>query len=238
MALSREDVLAGALGLLDEVGLDGLTMRRLADALDVQAGAIYYYFKDKQELLDAMSDGLMAGVMEPPPEGEWDEVLAEMSRRLVARMTSHRDAARLATMSLTPGPHGLDAAEAMMRTLRRARLSKDAVLWGASVLGYYILGYATDVQATEAAKARGMTAIATSLREQLDPEQHRELLAMTEGESALEHMMSPRELRRRFEFGLALILDGLKAQAAARTSAREAKAAKAKTRAAARAKRK
>ncbi|HEX6836091.1 MAG TPA: helix-turn-helix domain-containing protein, partial [Polyangia bacterium] len=53
MALSREDVLAGAMRLLDEVGLDALTMRRLAEELDVQAGAIYYHFKDKQELLDA-----------------------------------------------------------------------------------------------------------------------------------------------------------------------------------------
>lgn len=216
MALSREDVLAGALRLLDEVGIDGLTMRRLADALDVQAGAIYYHFKDKQELLEAMSDALMAGVTDPPPQGEWHEVLAETSRRLVTRLTSHRDAARLATMSLTPGPHGLRAAEAMMRELRRAGLRKDARLWGASVLGYYILGYATDVQSTEAAAARGMAAIAKSLREQLDPDQHRELLAMTEGASALEQMMSPRELRRRFEFGLTLILDGLKAKAKAK----------------------
>jgi len=226
MALSRQEVLKGALALLDEVGLDALTMRRLADALDVQAGAIYYHFKDKQELLDAMSDGLLAGVMEPAPAGEWDEVLAELSRRLVARLTSHRDAARLATSALTPGPHGLAAAEEMMRALRRARLSKNARLWGASVLGYYILGYATDVQATEAAKARGMTAIAASLRAQLDAEQHRELLAMTEGATTLEHMMSPRELKRRFEFGLALILGGLKAQAGATPKAK----AKAKAR--------
>ena len=224
MALSREDVLAGALGLLDEVGLDGLTMRRLAEALDVQAGAIYYHFKDKQELLDAMSDALMAGVMEPPLAGEWDEVLAEMSRRLVARMTSHRDAARLATMSLTPGPHGLIAAEAMMRALKRAGLSKDATLWGASVLGYYILGYAMDTQATEAAKARGMTAVVRALTEQLDPEQHREILALTKGAGALEHMMSPSEQRTRFEFGLALILDGLKALATAKAR-RKGKAA-------------
>lgn len=223
MALSRQEVLKGALALLDEVGLDALTMRRLADALDVQAGAIYYHFKDKQELLDAMSDSLLVGVMEPAPAGEWDEVLAEMSRRLVARLTSHRDAARLATSALTPGPHGLAAAEEMMRALRRARLSKNARLWGASVLGYYILGYATDVQATEAAKARGVTAMAASLREQLDAEQHRELLAMTEGATTLEQMISPRELKRRFEFGLALILGGLKAQAAKLTAKAKSK---------------
>ena len=233
MALSREDVLAGAMRLLDEVGLDALTMRRLAEELDVQAGAIYYHFKDKQELLDAMADALMDGLLEPTPEGAWDEVLAELSRRLVARLMSHRDAARLATTTVLPGPHGLAAAEAMMRTLKRAGLSKDATLWGASVLGYYILGYAMDAQATEAAKARGMTAVVTALRDQLDPEQHRELVAMTRGAHALEHMMSPRELRTRFEFGLALILNGLKALATAkaRRTGKAASSAKAKRRA-------
>ncbi|HEX6839680.1 MAG TPA: hypothetical protein VF334_24045, partial [Polyangia bacterium] len=55
-----------------------------------------------------------------------------------------------------------------------------------------------------------------ALREQLDPKQHRELVAMTRGPGALEQMMSPRELRTRFEFGLALILNGLKTQAAAK----------------------
>jgi len=44
-----------ALGLLNEVGLDGLTMRLLAKELGVQAAALYWHLKNKQELLDAMA---------------------------------------------------------------------------------------------------------------------------------------------------------------------------------------
>src|SRR5580704_9676283 len=61
MQLSREQVLAAALGLLDEAGLEQLTMRRLAAALGVQNGATYWHFGSKQDLLEAMADTLLAG---------------------------------------------------------------------------------------------------------------------------------------------------------------------------------
>ena len=54
MALDRAQVVTAAIELLDEVGLDGLTLRRLAQELGVQAPALYWHFKDKQELLDQM----------------------------------------------------------------------------------------------------------------------------------------------------------------------------------------
>ena len=59
MRLSREQVLSTALELLDEVGLDHLTMRRLATALSVQNGATYWHFRSKQALLEAMADTLL-----------------------------------------------------------------------------------------------------------------------------------------------------------------------------------
>lgn len=62
MQLSREHVLAAALGLLDEAGLEQLTMRRLAAALGVQNGAAYWHFRSKQALLEAMADTLLAGL--------------------------------------------------------------------------------------------------------------------------------------------------------------------------------
>ena len=212
MPLSRDEVIEGSLRLLDEVGLDALSMRRVADALDVQAGAIYYHFKDKQDLYDAMVDALLGGLLEPPLEGSWEEQISELSRRLVASLSSRRDAARLATLTLKPGPNGLAVSETFLRVLRQAGLPRRATIWASAVLGYYLLGYVTDMQATESAKARGLTAIAKQFRKQLDPEEHRELLAMIAGgDTALEQMMSPREFRARFEFGLRVILKGLEA---------------------------
>jgi len=53
--MDRETIVAAALALLDEVGLDGLTTRRLAAELDVKSPALYWHFRNKQELVDEMA---------------------------------------------------------------------------------------------------------------------------------------------------------------------------------------
>ena len=53
--LDRTRVADTALKLLNEVGLDGLTLRAIARELDVKAPALYWHFKDKQALLDEMA---------------------------------------------------------------------------------------------------------------------------------------------------------------------------------------
>jgi TetR/AcrR family tetracycline transcriptional repressor len=209
MALSREEVLRGAMRLLDRVGLDGLTMRRLANELDVQAGAIYWHFANKQALQDAMADELTEGLLEPPPKGAWDTQLAELSRRLANALIRRRDGARLATSALTPGPNGLAASERMLRIARDAGFSKKATLWATSVLGYYVLGYVTDVQAAASARARGLGAAELrSIEKAIDPKQYPELFAASSG--GLQQMMTSHAFRERFEFGLKVILEGLK----------------------------
>src|SRR5215216_2081141 len=57
--LGREEVVGAALGLLDEVGLDGLTTRRLAERLGVRVGALYWHVSSKQELLAAIAGRIM-----------------------------------------------------------------------------------------------------------------------------------------------------------------------------------
>src|SRR5215218_1919370 len=57
--LGREEVVGAALGLLDEVGLDGLTTRRLAEKLGVRVGALYWHVSSKQELLAAIAGRIM-----------------------------------------------------------------------------------------------------------------------------------------------------------------------------------
>ncbi|MGZ3440735.1 MAG: TetR/AcrR family transcriptional regulator C-terminal domain-containing protein [Polyangia bacterium] len=209
MALSRQEVLDGAMRVLDEVGLEALTMRRLAQSLRVQAGAIYWHFADKQDLIDAMSEAMMAKLLEPPPTGPWDEQLAELARRVTAALARHRDGARLATLALRPGPNGLAVSEAMLRIVRDAGFSKDVTLWATSVLGYYLLGYVTDVQALQAAKARGLEAVMRSIEKTIDRERYPLLHELSS--PGIMQMMSSHAFETRFEFGLRVILDGLKA---------------------------
>ena len=55
MALDRQVILQQAFAVLNDSGLEGLTLRRLAGRLNVKAPAIYWHFKDKQDLLDEMA---------------------------------------------------------------------------------------------------------------------------------------------------------------------------------------
>src|SRR5688500_15407241 len=69
--LSRERVLQAAIGLADQSGIDGLSMRKLAQELGVEAMSLYHYFARKEELLNAMLDSVFAEFERPDPAGDW-----------------------------------------------------------------------------------------------------------------------------------------------------------------------
>jgi TetR/AcrR family tetracycline transcriptional repressor len=208
MALSREEVLAGALTLLDKVGLDALTMRRLAEALGVQAGAIYWHFKNKQELVDAMADALLDGLTTPPLTGTWDQQLGELARRMAAALLKRRDAARLTSHALRPGPNSLAYGESMLRIIASSGRSQEAVLWTASVIGYYTVGFVTDVQAqADAVRRRGLDRLIRDFQAELDPAAYPEISKFTPKQ--LTDMVKGKQAQARFDFGLDVILRGL-----------------------------
>jgi TetR/AcrR family tetracycline transcriptional repressor len=133
MRLSREQVLAAALDLLDEAGLEQLTMRRLAAALGVQNGATYWHFASKQALLEAMADTLLADLTAGlDTESPWTERITELARRLRRALLSRRDGGRLFSAAFFPLPNALAYGEAVIAALGESGLSsRDA----ASVVG-------------------------------------------------------------------------------------------------------
>jgi TetR/AcrR family tetracycline transcriptional repressor len=95
--LTRDTIIETALRLLDEVGLDGLTVRRLAAELGVQSPALYWHLRNKRELLDGMADAItLAAGMGPPGDGEsWQNWLARRARAYRSSLLAHRDGARI-----------------------------------------------------------------------------------------------------------------------------------------------
>lgn len=95
--LTRQMIIERALGLLDEVGLDGLTVRRIAAELGVKSPALYWHFRNKQELLDGMAEVvLIGGGVTGPQQGErWQEWLANRARERRRALLAYRDGARL-----------------------------------------------------------------------------------------------------------------------------------------------
>lgn len=98
MALTRQDIARSGLKLLNEVGLNGLTLRLIAADLGVKAPALYWHMKNKQELLDEMATQMYADSAEdrrPPAElGEWDAV-AHGARALRRMMLAYRDGGKV-----------------------------------------------------------------------------------------------------------------------------------------------
>ncbi|MBP2337282.1 AcrR family transcriptional regulator [Saccharothrix coeruleofusca] len=96
--LTRERIVAAALELLDDKGMDALTVRALATRLDVRAPALYWHVRNKQELLDEMATEVMRRVVGAlaamPPGADWREDLAAYARVLRAEYLLHRDGAR------------------------------------------------------------------------------------------------------------------------------------------------
>src|SRR6266498_408780 len=74
--LSRERVLHAAIRLADQGGIEALTMRKLAQALGVEAMSLYNHVANKQDLVDGMVD-LVVSEIELPATAEWDAAIRE-----------------------------------------------------------------------------------------------------------------------------------------------------------------
>jgi TetR/AcrR family tetracycline transcriptional repressor len=202
MQLHREDVLAGALTLLDAEGLDGLTMRKLAAQLGVQAGALYWHFKHKQALLDAMADALLAEADGPPPQGTWEQQLAELGGRLRRALLGHRDGARVVAGTFTAEPNTLRIGAVSVEILRSAGVPADRAGWAGFSLGYFVLGHCIEEQAqAELAEQGGWKAKVAGFTEHDGSYFDQAMSATVTADPA-----------ERFAYGLQLFTDGIRTQ--------------------------
>ncbi len=141
-------VVRAALELLNEAGLEGLTTRRLADALGVQGPALYWHFKNKQELIDEMARALLADAYGPlKPGQDWAEWLIEGARRLRRTMLSYRDSAQLIAGYRPTGPHGRMEPEAFFGPLLAAGFVWPDAAWAAITMAQFTFGFTMDEQA-------------------------------------------------------------------------------------------
>jgi TetR/AcrR family transcriptional regulator, tetracycline repressor protein len=145
--LKREEVVGAALELLDEVGLDGLTTRRLAEKLGVRVGALYWHVESKQELLAAVADRIVEEFDEQRvSEGDWEERIMEEAERLRRVLLSHRDGARVLVGSIGLGPNILMIAERFMSILREAGFSLEVAAYGWDTIASFITGFVLQEQ--------------------------------------------------------------------------------------------
>ena len=95
--LDKDQIVAVALELLNEVGLDALTTRVLATRLGVKQPALYWHFKDRRALLDEMNEVIEAQFRAAMPATDlpWQDYVYQMGQSFRAALMSHRDGARV-----------------------------------------------------------------------------------------------------------------------------------------------
>jgi AcrR family transcriptional regulator len=118
--LTERRVAEAAFKLIDEKGLEGFTMRKLADSIGASTMAVYTYFPDKEALLTAVAQLLLAEVEAPAEDLDWQEVIRRIMRSV--REVGHRHArtAPLITRFPPRTPDALAFVEAGFRAFRRA----------------------------------------------------------------------------------------------------------------------
>jgi AcrR family transcriptional regulator len=141
--LSRASVLAAARRIADDEGVDRLTMRRLAAELGVMPNALYSYVPDKEALLDALIDDLLAGI-DPgdPADGDWRDGLVRVmdcSRRL---LLVHPQLAPVFLARPGLGPNAARLGEITFGLLRRGGVEGERAVEAFRVLLIYSLGFA------------------------------------------------------------------------------------------------
>src|ERR671932_1217928 len=154
MALTREEIVRTAIALLDEVGLDGLTLRRLATELGVSAPTLYWHVRHKRELLDLMVEQMLDLERRSgsPRHGQpWWEWLTEQAWVQWEGLVAHRDAALVAAGN-RPTPRSLPLIEERLATLVTVGFPPGEALTALLGIAHYVIGCAVEHQA---AAARG-----------------------------------------------------------------------------------
>jgi AcrR family transcriptional regulator len=119
--LTRDAIVDAALELLDADGLDGVSMRRVAQKLETGPASLYQHVGNKDELLELVLDRVSAGIEIPVPgvgPDGWQEPLKELLRRMRKVIGAHQDLAYIMLGRVPTGPNALAGAEGLLKILR------------------------------------------------------------------------------------------------------------------------
>src|SRR5918911_234734 len=141
-ALSRDRVLRAAVTFADQHGIGALTMRRLGEALGVEAMSLYNHVANKADLLDGMVDTVFGEIDLPAADVDWRSAVRQRAVSARRALGCHRWAIGLMESRSSPGPATLRHHDAVLGCLRRAGFSIELTGHAYAVLDSYIYGFA------------------------------------------------------------------------------------------------
>jgi AcrR family transcriptional regulator len=143
--LSRDRVLRAAVALADASGIDALSMRNLAQELDVVPMALYKHVANKEQLLDGMVD-VIVGEIDPPVEGpDWKSAVRQRILSARRALLRHPWASRAIESRANPTPVVFDYVNSIIGLFRAGGLSVDLTHHAMHALGSRMWGFTQEV---------------------------------------------------------------------------------------------
>jgi AcrR family transcriptional regulator len=211
--LSRERVLDAALRLADEGGIESLSMRKLAQALGVEAMALYNHVANKDDMLDGIVDLVLCEFELPSAIDSWEAAVRTCAISAHDALLRHRWSCNLIMSSTSVRPPRMRYMEWLLRCLREAGFSAEGASHAYHAIDSHILGFTLwqlgHTMPGGGPRVRNKEELAVflaTLVPTFSPDDYPYLL-----EHAELHLLGSSDGREsEFEFGLRLILDGLK----------------------------
>ncbi|MGE3289587.1 MAG: TetR/AcrR family transcriptional regulator C-terminal domain-containing protein [Pseudonocardia sp.] len=202
--LRRERVLRAAVTLADRVGLPALTMRKLGEALGVEAMSLYRYVSGKDDLLDGMVDAVFTEIDLPAGE-DWRAAMRARAESARAVLGRHRWAIGLLESRRAPGPATLRHHDAVLGVLRGAGFGPAGAAHAYALIDSYVFGFALQEASLPLSDGEDAAELAREIVDVTDPDRYPHLAWLT-----AEHVLQPGyAFGDEFAWGLDLLLDGL-----------------------------
>lgn len=151
--LSKDIITTAALEILDEYGLQDLTIRRLARHLNMAAGAMYWHFPSKQALLGAVATRILDAAGPATASGDWRADVVARSEYLRTALTAHTDGAEVVSAALAAGTLEHSPAADIATLLEPVEIDATTREDAAATLLHFILGATVDEQTARRAAA-------------------------------------------------------------------------------------
>jgi AcrR family transcriptional regulator len=219
--LSREDIVATAIGIADAEGTGAVSMRRIARDLHVGAMSLYWYVESRDELHQLMLERLHGEIEAPEPSGDWRADLAAYARTYRAALHRHPWAIDFLGAGPPSGPNDARNADRLLGALDGLGLDEMTTMWALLTVGTHVMGAAL----REIQEIRWHRAADEARAEMTDEEvaaARQEFARMIRGSGRYPHLTkifdadidpdAPQTQDARFEFGLACVLDGIAAR--------------------------
>lgn len=208
--LNRERILRGALRIVDEHGLQALSMRKLAAELGVEAMSLYNHIEGKDDILDGIARLVFSEIGSLPTDSaDWKQYTRDVMHAAREVLSRHRNVVPIIVSSRSPTPAFLDLAEEIVGTFRRAGFDDDLAHHAWHSLVAQVVGYVAD---------RQMPARRSAVE---DSEEVASLAAVSvqgfPNLAAIAPYIASCEPVDEFDFGVDVIVAGLEAKLDART---------------------